>query len=135
MAGGLIFAYWKTQVCQLLIDCGKTLLHDFHIDGLRYDQVTVIAQNGGWYFAQNVTSTLRFVKPTAVQIAEYWDNDRWKGIATPPFGMGFDVGYSDSLRQAIRSAVSQATGGQFAQVDMDQIHDAMYVTYLSLIHI
>ena len=129
LAGGLIFAFWKSQVCQLLIDCGKTLLQDFHIDGLRYDQVTVIAQNGGWYFAQNVTSTLRFVKPTAVQIAEYWDNDRWKGIATPPSGMGFDVGYADSLRQSIRSAVSQATGGQFAPVDMDQIHDALYVTY------
>src|SRR6266480_4500447 len=29
--------------------------------GLRYDQVTVIAESGGWYFAQDLTNTLRFV--------------------------------------------------------------------------
>jgi two-component system, NtrC family, sensor kinase len=29
--------------------------------GLRYDQVTVIAESGGWYFAQDFTNTLRFV--------------------------------------------------------------------------
>ena len=129
LAGGLIFAFWQSQVCQLLIDNGRTLLQDFHCDGLRYDEVTVIAQNGGWSFAQNITSALRYVKPNAVQIAEYWDNDRWKAIAAPPSGMGFDVGYADALRQAIRSAVSQATGGRLASVDMDQIHDALYVTY------
>lgn len=29
--------------------------------GLRYDQVTVIAESGGWYLAQDLTNTLRFV--------------------------------------------------------------------------
>ena len=57
---------------QFLIDNGKSLLQEYHVDGLRYDQVTVIAESGGWYFAQDLTNTLRFVKPAAVQIAEYW---------------------------------------------------------------
>ena len=56
----------------------------------------MIAESGGWHFAQDLTNTLRYVKPEAVQIAEYWDNDpgnRWKGIAAPPYGMGFDIGF------------------------------------------
>ena len=66
---------------QFLIDNGKSLLQEYHVDGLRYDQVTVIAESGGWYFAQDLTNTLRYVKPAAVQIAEYWGNERWKGVA------------------------------------------------------
>jgi len=85
-AGGRVFAFWKQEVCQFLIDNGKMLMQEYHMDGLRYDQVTVIAQSGGWYFAQNLTNTLRYVKASAVQIAEYWDNDRWKGVAVPPTG-------------------------------------------------
>jgi 1,4-alpha-glucan branching enzyme len=74
-AGGRVFAYSRQEVRQFLIDNGKSLLQEYHVDGLRYDQVTVIAESGGWYFAQDLTNTLRYVKPEAVQIAEYWDND------------------------------------------------------------
>lgn len=42
-----------------------------HADGLRYDQVTAIAESGGWFFAQDLTGTLRLVKPGVVRIAEY----------------------------------------------------------------
>src|SRR3954464_5827518 len=105
-AGGRVFAFWKQEVRQFLIDNGKSLLEEYHVDGLRYDQVTVIAESGGWYFAQDLTNTLRFVKPSAVQIAEYWGNERWKGIAAPPHGMGFDIGYSDALRDALREVKS-----------------------------
>lgn len=80
-AGGLVFAFWKQEVRQFLIDNGKSLLDEYHVDGLRYDQVTVIDENGGWFFAQDLTDTLRFVEPSAVQIAEYWGAERWKGIA------------------------------------------------------
>ncbi|MFO0940254.1 MAG: hypothetical protein U0930_05750 [Pirellulales bacterium] len=47
------------------------LLQEYHLDGLRCDQATVIDENGGWYFCQDLTSTLRFVKPQSVQIVEY----------------------------------------------------------------
>ena len=116
-AGGRVFAFWKQEVRQFLIDNGKSLLQEYHVDGLRYDQVTVIDENGGWYFAQDLTNTLRYVKPAAVQIAEYWGNERWKGIATPPHGMGFDIGYSDALRDTLREVIAATTGGRDARVE------------------
>mgnify|MGYP000981733549 CR=1 FL=1 len=128
-AGGLIFAYWKQEVCQFLIDNGKALLQEYHVDGLRYDQVTVIAESGGWFFAQDLTGTLRFIKPDAVQIAEYWGSERWKGVAAPPYGMGFDLGYSDTLRDNVRKVISDTTGGWQAPVNLDPVRDALYLTY------
>jgi 1,4-alpha-glucan branching enzyme len=129
LAGGRVFAFGKPEVRQFLIDNGKSLLQEYHVDGLRYDEVTVIARSGGWYFAEDLTSTLRYVKPSSVQIAEYWDNDRWKGVAVPPYGMGFDVGYSDTLRDKLRTVISQATGGRNAGIDLEPVRDALYLTY------
>src|SRR4051794_22381549 len=128
-AGGRVFAFWKQEVRQFLIDNAKSLLEEYHVDGLRYDQVTVIAESGGWYFAQDLTNTLRFVKPSAVQIAEYWGNERWKGIAAPPHGMGFDIGYSDTLRDALRGIIAQASAGRDARLNLDQLREALYLTY------
>jgi 1,4-alpha-glucan branching enzyme len=128
-AGGRVFAFWKQEVRQFLVDNAKSLFEEYHLDGLRYDQVTVIAESGGWYFAQDLTNTLRFVKPSAVQIAEYWGDERWKGTAVPPHGMGFDVGYSDTLRDSLRDVIAQAAGGRDARLDLDKLRDALYLTY------
>jgi 1,4-alpha-glucan branching enzyme len=128
-AGGRVFAFWKQEVRQFLIDNGKSLLQEYHVDGLRYDQVTVIAESGGWYFAQDLTNTLRFVKPAAVQIAEYWGNEHWKGPAVPPYGMGFDIGYSDALRDSLRAVIAEATGGCGARINLDPLRDTLYLTY------
>jgi 1,4-alpha-glucan branching enzyme len=128
-AGGRVFAFWKQEVRQFLIDNGKSLLQEYHVDGLRYDQVTVIAESGGWYFAQDLTNTLRFVKPSAVQIAEYWGDERWKGVAAPPHGMGFDIGYSDALRDALRDVIAATTGGRDARVNLDRLRDSLYLTH------
>jgi 1,4-alpha-glucan branching enzyme len=127
--GGLVFAFWKQEVRQFLIDNGKMLLQDYHLDGLRYDQVTIIDEHGGWSFCQDLTDTLRYLKPGAVQIAEYWGGERWKGVARRPDGMGFDVGYSDTLRDSLRGAVREATGGIHAHVSLDKVRDALYLTY------
>ncbi|WP_019866451.1 alpha amylase C-terminal domain-containing protein [Methylovulum miyakonense] len=128
-AGGRVFAFWKKEVRQFLIDNGKALLEEYHVDGLRYDQVTVIAESGGWYFAQDLTNTLRFMKPSAVQIAEYWGGERWKGVAAPPYGMGFDIGYSDTLRDTLREIIAETTGGRQAHVSLEKLRDAFYLTY------
>src|SRR5207247_7322200 len=50
-------------------------------------------------------------------------------FATPPFGMGFDIGYSDVLRDSLRQAIAEATGGRDAHVNLDKIRDALYMTY------
>ena len=128
-AGGLVFAFWKQEVRQFLIDNGKALLDEYHVDGLRYDQVTVIDEHGGWSFAQDLTDTLHFVKASAVHIAEYWGNERWRGVAPRPNGMGFDIGYSDTLRGALRSTIAAAAGGRNARVNLDQLRDALYFTH------
>lgn len=125
-AGGLVFAFWKQEVRQFLIDNGKMWLGEYHLDGLRYDQVTVMDEHGGWFFCQDLAGTLRFEKPDAVQIAEYWANERWRGVVSPPDGMGFDVGYNDGLRDKLRGAVAQAAGGSGAAVDLDGLRDALY---------
>ncbi len=124
-AGGLVFAFWKQEVRQFLIDNGKMWLSEYHVDGLRYDQVTVMDEHGGWFFCQDLAGTLRFEKPDAVQIAEYWGNERWRGVVSPPDGMGFDVGYSDGLRDTLRGAIAQAAGGSGAAVDLDGLRDAL----------
>ena len=124
-AGGRVFAFWKKEVRQFLIDNAKALLEEYHVDGLRYDQVTVIAESGGWFFAQDLTNTIRFVKPAAVQIAEYWGNERWKGVGAPPYGMGFDLGYGDALRDQWRAALGEATGGRLARVNLARVRDAL----------
>jgi 1,4-alpha-glucan branching enzyme len=128
-AGGRVFAFWKKEVRQFLIDNGKSLMEEYHVDGLRYDQVTVIAESGGWFFAQDLTNTLRFLKPSAVQIAEYWGNERWKGVAVPPDGMGFDLGYGDAFRDTLREVITETTAGRDARVNLDPLRDALYLTY------
>jgi 1,4-alpha-glucan branching enzyme len=68
------------------------------------------------------------VKPGALQIAEYWAPEPWRGVAEPPSGLGFDVGYSDVLRQSIRTVVEQAAGGKDSAVDLGRVRDALQFT-------
>jgi 1,4-alpha-glucan branching enzyme len=128
-AGGLVFAFWKREVRQFLIDNAKMFIDEYHIDGFRYDQVTVIDEHGGWFFCQDLTNTLKFIKPSAVNIAEYWGQERWRGVVNPPDGMGFDAGYDDRLRDRIRGVIAQAAGGREARVNLDELRDALYPPY------
>lgn len=128
-AGGLVFAFWKREVRQFLIDNAKMFLEEYHIDGFRYDQVTVMDEHGGWFFCQDLAATVRFIKPGAVQIAEYWGNERWRGVAPAPDGMGFDAGYDDRLRDKIRQVIAQAAAGRNAFVNLDELGAALYPPY------
>jgi len=131
-ASGREFAFWKKEVRQFLIDNARMLLVDYHLDGLRYDQITVIAQSGGKKFCRDLTSTMRYVKANAVQIAEYWPyfgNDRWQGVSQSDEGLGCDIGYSDVLRDNVRATLSEAAGGKSAHVNLDRVRDALYTTY------
>ncbi len=124
-AGGRVFRFGDPNVRQFLIDNAKMWLVDYHVDGLRYDQVTVMEQNGGWFFCQDLASTVRYIKSTSVQIAEYWGDQRWRGVGAPPDGMGFDVGYEDRLRGTVRTLISAATGGAGAAVSWDAVAAAL----------
>jgi 1,4-alpha-glucan branching enzyme len=126
-AGGLVFAYWNADVRQYLIDNAEFWLTEYHADGLRYDEVTVIDGHGGWNFCQNLTDTLRFVKPAAPNIAEYWKDDKtWALRPTNEGGAGFDMVWDDGLRGAVRGAIAAAAGGRDAYVNLDAVRDRLY---------
>lgn len=129
---GPIFDFSRPEVRQFLIDNAKMHLQEYHLDGLRYDQVTVIDENGGWHFCQDLTNTLRYDKPGVVQIAEYWNYDggqRWKAVAQPPHGMGFDLGYSDVMRQTVRKVIQDSAQLPAVDLNLDELRTAMYFTY------
>lgn len=116
--GGLIFAYWSQDVRQFLIDNAMACLEEYHIDGIRYDEVTVIDTHGGGRFCQDLSGTARFVKPQAIQISEYWGDDRAAAVRTSPGGLGFDAAWGDRVREGVRTAIAQAAGGRDAFVDL-----------------
>jgi 1,4-alpha-glucan branching enzyme len=125
-AGGLGFAYWNAGVRQFLIDNALSFLNEYHVDGLRYDEVSVIDNFGGWSFCQDLTGTARFAKPSAVHIAEFWKEGKDWAVRPSAFGgAGFDMVWHDGLREAVRGAVAQAAGGRDAAVDLDHVRDAL----------
>lgn len=124
-AGGLVFAFWNQWVRQFLIDNALFLADEYHLDGFRYDEVSVTDRYGGWSFAQDLAATVRYARPGVVQIAEYWNDQRWRAIVPPPDGLGYDAAWSDDLQHAIRGAVRQASFGASAPVAMGAIAAAL----------
>jgi 1,4-alpha-glucan branching enzyme len=128
-AGGRVFAFDKPDVQSFLIGNAKMFLEEYHADGIRYDEVTAIDQNRGWSFCQNLTETIRFVKPEAVQIAEYWGEYRWLGVTRPAQGMGFDIGYADGIRDGVRATIAESAGGSDAVVHLGRLKGALERLY------
>lgn len=123
-AGGLVFAYWHDNVKQFLIDNAKFYLTEYHCDGFRYDEVSVIKNEGGehgWLFCQYITDTCHSIKPEAIHIAECWPVEEAIVRATSQNGAGFDATQNDGLRDAVRDAIGQASQGAAAHVDMERI--------------
>ena len=119
--GGLVFAYWSQDVRQFLIDNALASIEEYHIDGMRYDEVTVIDAHGGRRFCQDLTNTVRFAKPQAIQIAEYWADDRAAALRSSPSGLGFDAAWGDRFRDGVRQAIGQSSGGRDAFVDFESL--------------
>ncbi|MDQ0767953.1 1,4-alpha-glucan branching enzyme [Pseudarthrobacter defluvii] len=112
-AGGRVFAFDRPEVRQFLIDNASMFLQEYHTDGLRFDEVSVIEDHdGGGSLCSDMTQTLHYIKPSAVLIAEYWNSPREKAVRQPPAGMGFDLGYADGLRNALRGMLAEASGGR-----------------------
>jgi 1,4-alpha-glucan branching enzyme len=123
-AGGLVFAYWNDDVKQFLINNATFFLQEYHCDGFRYDEVSVIKNEGGehgWRFCQYVTDTCHYLKPQAIHIAECWPVEQAIVNPTHQGGAGFDAAQNDGLREALRCAVGQASTGAGALVDMNRI--------------
>jgi 1,4-alpha-glucan branching enzyme len=123
-AGGLVFAFWKREVRDLLIRNARYWLTEFRLDGLRYDEVSVIDHEGGapgWEFCKELSTAVRETKPSALQNAEYWPVNTWIVRETSRGGAGFDATQHDGLRDTVRKAVAQASRGMEAPLDLDAI--------------
>jgi 1,4-alpha-glucan branching enzyme len=117
-AGGRVFAFDRPEVRDFLIGNAFMFLKEYHVDGLRFDEVSVIDANGGWAFCQELTTAIRDQLPGVVLIAEYWAQSRWLAVQRPPVGMGFDIGYADALRDGVRGVLAQVAQGATAPVDL-----------------
>jgi len=127
-AGGLSFALWKQEVRQFLIDNAAYFQQEFHVDGFRYDEVSVLValnQDYGRSFCQNLTNTVRSRHDRAIQIAEFWPVNPNIVKSTAANGEGFDVTEHDALHLAVRQAIGQAEGSGSTHVDMDRIAAAL----------
>jgi 1,4-alpha-glucan branching enzyme len=129
-AGGPVFSFWEGKeenkdVQGFLINNARFYLEEYKADGLRYDQVTVIDEHGGWFFAQSLASRAREIDTRKPQIAEFWLGDRFKGVLGPPGGLGFDANWHDGLRDVIRRMIAQAAGGASAQVHLGELAGAL----------
>jgi 1,4-alpha-glucan branching enzyme len=118
---GPIFAYWNNWVSQYLIDNACFFINEYHADGLRYDEISAVFNNGGETFSQHVSETVRATRPASIQIAEYWNGDRQRAIQAPPSGLGFDAGLADGLRNSLRSLISQASNGLSVPLDLSGV--------------
>ncbi len=121
---GPVWAIWKQEVRQFLIDNATFFVQEYHIDGFRYDQTSVIVKqnaNDGWRFCQHLTSTIKFVDPSVIQVAEYWNVDPYVVRFPEHNGAGFDVCWHDGLRTSIRDAIAAAATGGNTGVNIDAI--------------
>ena len=127
-AGGLVFDYEKAEVREFLIQNAKFFLDEYRVDGLRYDQVSVIDHDGapqGWRFCQDLTSTLRFHKPGVIDKAEYWNVNPYI-VKEPPEGAGFDTTLTDGLRIAIRDVIGSASAPDDRPLDMTRLARSLW---------
>lgn len=126
---GPVFAFWKQEVRQFLIDNACFFVDEYHVDGFRYDQTSVIVKQNvhdGWRFCQHITSTLKHVDPSTIHIAEYWGVDPWVVKGHETGGANFDSCWHDGLRDAIWNALKAARGGASAEVAMDAIAASLH---------
>jgi 1,4-alpha-glucan branching enzyme len=127
-AGGLVFDYGKDGVRDFLIQNAKFFVNEYRVDGFRYDQVSVIDHDGapyGWRFCQDLTSTLKLVRPEAMNLAEYW-NVNPLVVEPPGMGAGFDSTLTDGLRIALRRAIREASYPGDHPIDMSGLLNSLW---------
>ncbi len=132
---GPVFALWKEEVRRFLLDNAELFAREYHVDGFRYDQVSVLVTenaNDGWRFCQRLTDDVRSTNATAVQIAEFWPVNPWVVKSPGDGGAGFDATWHDGLRRAIRDVIAQAAAGGWAALDLAAVARALRAPWFDL---
>ena len=125
---GPVFAFWKKEVRQFLIDNARFFVDEYHVDGFRYDQVTVIDKlnaGSGWLFCQDLNGTINAADPSTINIAEYWGPEPAVVKPRQADGAGFHAEWHNGLRLAIRGALGEAAGGRDAQLHWQPVVDQL----------
>lgn len=126
-AGGLVFDYQSAEVRRLLTENARSFHREYHADGFRFDEVTVIDSHGGWSFCQGMTDRLRADHPDRIQIAEFWrDDPSWAFRPTAAGGAGFDAVWSDRLRDGVRNALAAAATAFGGAVDLSRVAEGLW---------
>src|SRR5215468_7869549 len=129
-AGGLGFALFKQPVSDFLVHNALYLLSEFHIDGLRYDEISALLNlnfHTGPDFCRPITAACRRARPDANHNAEFWPGETNAASAFDVVddaqrgGLGFDARQADGLREAVWAAIGAAANGRQALVNMDRI--------------
>lgn len=127
-AGGLVFDFGKPEVRDFLIQNARFFLEEYRVDGFRYDQVSVIDHDGapnGWSFCHDLTGTVRFIRPSALEKAEYWSVNPLV-VQPPPQGAGFDTSLTDGLRIAIRDVIGNASAPDTRPLNMSGLAGSLW---------
>ena len=106
----------------------RFLLDEYHADGLRHDQVSVIDHDGaphGWRFCQDLTATLHAHQPGVLHHAEYWNVNPYV-VKAPPDGAGFDTTLTDGLRVAIRDVIGNASAPDERPLNMSGLARSLW---------
>jgi len=126
---GPVFDYSKEMVREFLIRNALFHFEELHVDGLRFDQVSVIDHEGapdGWKFCQTLTDVLFERFPDAILNAEYWPVNNWVVKTPTNGGAGFNSTQHDAIRRTVRAAVRNASHGMATFVSMNDIAAALH---------
>jgi len=130
--------YGRPEVRQFLRDNALMWLHEYHVDGLRWDATAYIRNvNGndndpggdlpdGWSFMQWINEEVREFAPNHLTIAEDLKGNEWVVKDTGAGGAGFGAQWDAAFVHPVRAAI---IGQEDAYRDLEAVRNALYQRY------
>ncbi|MEJ2309332.1 MAG: alpha-amylase family glycosyl hydrolase [Gammaproteobacteria bacterium] len=123
--------YGRPEVCQFLRDNAMMWLHEFRMDGLRWDSTINIRTryNGtggdipdGWRLMQRINDEIDATSSWKISIAEDLQDNDWLTRQTSQGGAGFDSQWASNFVHPLRQAIIEQND---AYRDMHAVRDAI----------
>ncbi len=130
--------YGRPEVRQFLRDNALMWMHEFHVDGLRWDATAFIRNiNGhdndpagdipdGWSFMQWINEEVHEFAPNRLTIAEDLQSNDWLVKDTGAGGAGFGAQWDARFVHPVRTAII-TNDDQFR--DLESVKTALYAKY------
>lgn len=105
--------YGRPEVRQYITDNVRMWMHDCHLDGLRVDStinIRKVSDQGedlpdGWKMLQEITTTVKEIKPEAIVIAEDVSGNEYITKSVSDGGAGFTAQWEVGLPHLLRDAL------------------------------